>query len=462
MVFSSIPFLFIFLPAVLILYHVLPQKARNLFLLAVNLVFYAYGEPVYVLLMIASIVLNYVGSLVIEKSKDSRQRKLLLAVFVVLNLAALGYFKYTAMVLDLLRKLPYLHQIPVYEVVLPIGISFYTFQAMSYVVDVYRKTCKPERNIIDFAAYISLFPQLIAGPIVRYSDVSDQLGGRKESLKSFESGIYLFLIGLSKKVLLANRFGALWMSVSASPNEFGVLGAWLGALAYTFQIYFDFAGYSDMARGLGRMMGFEFCINFNYPYIAETVTDFWRRWHISLSTWFRDYVYIPLGGNRVKKLRFVLNIMIVWSLTGLWHGAGLNFICWGIYYGVILLAEKLVLGKIFEKLPKFISRIYTILVVIIGWIFFASESFTSAWEYICAMLGKANGLLGVHPQNIAWLPLLVIGAVASTPLFSKLYEKLKGKGAEFPIKLCLVILALVLCTASLVSESYNPFLYFRF
>ena len=265
MVFSSIPFLFIFLPAVLILYHVLPKKARNLFLLEVILVFYAYGEPVYVLLMIASIVLNYVGSLVIEKSKDSRQRKLLLAVFVVLNLAALGYFKYTGMVLDLLRKLPYLHQIPVYEVILPIGISFYTFQAMSYVIDVYRKTCKPERNIIDFAAYISLFPQLIAGPIVRYSDVSDQLGGRKESLKNFESGICLFLIGLSKKVLLANRFGALWMSASASPNEFGVLGAWLGALAYTFQIYFDFAGYSDMARGLGRMMGFEFCINFNYP-----------------------------------------------------------------------------------------------------------------------------------------------------------------------------------------------------
>jgi alginate O-acetyltransferase complex protein AlgI len=254
------------------------------------------------------------------------------------------------MILDLLRKLPYLHQMPVYEVVLPIGISFYTFQAMSYVIDVYRKTCKPERNIIDFAAYISLFPQLIAGPIVRYSDVSDQLGGRKESLKNFESGIYLFLIGLSKKVLLANRFGALWASVSAAPKEFGVLGVWLGAFAYTFQIYFDFAGYSDMARGLGRMMGFEFCINFNYPYIAKTVTDFWRRWHISLSTWFRDYVYIPLGGNRVKKLRFVLNIMIVWSLTGLWHGAGLNFICWGIYYGVILLAEKLVLSKLFEKL----------------------------------------------------------------------------------------------------------------
>ncbi len=462
MVFSSIPFLFIFLPVVLILYNVLPKNVRNIFLLAVNLVFYAYGEPVYVLLMISSIVLNYAGALIIDKTEDSKQRKLLLAVFVVLNLAALGYFKYTRMILDLIRKIPVLSETPLLEVVLPIGISFYTFQAMSYVVDVYRRTCKPERNIIDFAAYISLFPQLIAGPIVRYCDVSDQLGGRKESLKSFESGIYLFLIGLSKKVLLANRFGALWSEISAAPCEFGIIGAWMGALAYTFQIYFDFAGYSDMARGLGRMMGFEFCINFNYPYIAKTVTDFWRRWHISLSTWFRDYVYIPLGGNRVGKARFVFNIMVVWALTGLWHGAGLNFICWGIYYGIILLLEKLILHKFLKKLPSVISRSYTMLVVIIGWIFFASESFSSAGTYLLSMFGNAGGLFGSHPQITAWLPMLAVGAISSTPLMATLFEKLENKGFAYPVKVILVILSLILCTASLVSESYNPFLYFRF
>ncbi len=462
MVFSSIPFLFIFLPAVLIVYHIIPKKARNLFLLAANLIFYAYGEPLYVLLMISSIILNYIGAIVVEKSKDSRQKKILLAVFIVLNLAALGYFKYTGLVLDLLRKIPSLEQIPLYEIVLPIGISFYTFQAMSYVIDVYRGTCTAEYNLIDFAAYISLFPQLIAGPIVRYTDVSDQLGERKESLKAFENGIILFLIGLSKKVLLANRFGGLWSEISASPGDFGLLGAWFGALAYTFQIYFDFAGYSDMARGLGKMMGFDFCINFNYPYIAKSVTDFWRRWHISLSTWFRDYVYIPLGGNRVGKLRFVFNILVVWSLTGLWHGAGLNFICWGLYYGIILLVEKLILGRLIQRLPAFISRIYTMLVVIVGWIFFASESFEKAKEYLSSMFGGANGIWGSNPQNIAWLPMLIIGAVCSTPLFAHIFKKASGKRFVFPVKLILVVLALVFCTASLVSESYNPFLYFRF
>ena len=462
MVFSSIPFLFIFLPVVLIVYHILPKKARNLFLLAVNLIFYAYGEPLYVFLMISSIILNYIGAIVVEKSKDSRQKKILLAVFIVLNLAALGYFKYTGLVLDLLRKIPSLEQIPLYEIVLPIGISFYTFQAMSYVIDVYRGWCTAEYNLIDFAAYISLFPQLIAGPIVRYSDVSDQLGARKESFKDFENGIYLFLIGLSKKVLLANRFGTLWSQISASPSEFGLLGAWFGAIAYTFQIYFDFAGYSDMARGLGKMMGFDFCINFNYPYIAKSVTDFWRRWHISLSTWFRDYVYIPLGGNRVGKLRFIFNIIVVWSLTGLWHGAGLNFICWGLYYGIILLVEKLLLGKLLKRLPVIISRMYTLLVVIIGWIFFAAESFEKAKEYLTSMFTAANGIWGSAPQNIAWLPMLIIGAICSTPLFAHIFKKAEGRWIEFPIKLILIVLALVFCTASLVSESYNPFLYFRF
>lgn len=462
MVFSSIPFLFIFLPVVLIVYHVLPKKARNLFLLAANLIFYAYGEPLYVFLMISSIILNYIGAIVVEKSKDSRQKKILLAVFIVLNLAALGYFKYTGLVLDLLRKIPSLEQIPLYEIVLPIGISFYTFQAMSYVIDVYRGGCTAEYNLIDFAAYISLFPQLIAGPIVRYSDVSDQLGSRKESLKDFENGIYLFLIGLSKKVLLANRFGTLWAQISAAPGDFGLLGAWFGALAYTFQIYFDFAGYSDMARGLGKMMGFDFCINFNYPYIAKSVTDFWHRWHISLSTWFRDYVYIPLGGNRVGKLRFIFNIIVVWSLTGLWHGAGLNFICWGLYYGIILLVEKLLLGKLLKRLPVIISRMYTLLVVIIGWIFFAAESFEKAKEYLTSMFTAANGIWGSAPQNIAWLPMLIIGAICSTPLFAHIFKKTEGRWIEFPIKLILIVLALVFCTASLVSESYNPFLYFRF
>ena len=352
MVFSSLPFLFLFLTVVLLVSHLLPFKFRNFFLLLANLVFYAYGEPVYVLIMIASILVNFFAG--------------------VLNLAALGVFKYAGLFVDTLRGIPAFSSLPEVNIALPIGISFYTFQAVSYLIDVYWDDCEASHNFVNFACYISLFPQLIAGPIVRYRDVNEQLVSRHETPTLFNSGVRLFMVGMAKKVLLANQFGMLWESVSADPVAAGAIGAWVGACAYTLQIYFDFAGYSDMARGLGRMLGFEFCINFNYPYISKSVTEFWRRWHISLSTWFRDYVYIPLGGNRCGKIRQCVNILVVWALTGFWHGAGWNFLFWGFYYGILLLIEKLVLGKYIRRLPAPVQHLYTMVIVVIGWVFFAS------------------------------------------------------------------------------------------
>ena len=315
MVFSSLPFLFLFLTVVLLVSHILPFRFRNFFLLLANLVFYAYGEPVYVLIMIGSILVNFFAGLLMDKQSTQGRRRAVLVVGIVLNLAALGVFKYAGLFVSTLREIPGLSSLPEVDIALPIGISFYTFQAVSYLIDVYWDDCAASHNLINFASYISLFPQLIAGPIVRYKDVNEQLVSRRETPTLFNSGVRLFVVGLAKKVLLANQFGMLWDAMSADPVAAGALGAWAGACAYTLQIYFDFAGYSDMARGLGRMLGFEFCINFNYPYISKSVTEFWRRWHISLSTWFRDYVYIPLGGNRCGKLRQCVNILVVWALT---------------------------------------------------------------------------------------------------------------------------------------------------
>ena len=348
MVFSSLPFLFLFLTVVLLVSHILPFRFRNFFLLLANLVFYAYGEPVYVLIMIGSILVNFFAGLLMDKQSTQGRRRAVLVVGIVLNLAALGVFKYAGLFVSTLREIPGLSSLPEVDIALPIGISFYTFQAVSYLIDVYWDDCAASHNLINFASYIS---QLIAGPIVRYKDVNEQLVSRRETPTLFNSGVRLFVVGLAKKVLLANQFGMLWDAMSADPVAAGALGAWAGACAYTLQIYFDFAGYSDMARGLGRMLGFEFCINFNYPYISKSVTEFWRRWHISLSTWFRDYVYIPLGGNRCGKLRQCVNILVVWALTGFWHGAGWNFLFWGFYYGVLLLLEKLLLGKYIRRLP---------------------------------------------------------------------------------------------------------------
>ena len=459
MVFSSPVFLLVFLPAVLIINKILPFKMRNVFLLFANLVFYAYGEPIYILLMIGSIAFNYYACVFMEKMMSDRKRKAIVVFAIVLNIGALCFFKYTVLILDTLRQIPALAFIPKVDIRLPIGISFYTFQAVSYVIDVYRGECRRSQSFVNFAAYISLFPQLIAGPIVRYCDVERQLRERHESGLMFATGVRFFAIGLAKKVLLANQFGIIWDTVSSDVMHFGTIGAWVGALAFSLEIYFDFAGYSDMARGLGKMLGFDFCMNFNYPYISKSITEFWRRWHISLGTWFRDYVYIPLGGNRVKKARLCFNLILVWMLTGLWHGAGWNFLAWGFYYGVILLVEKLFLGEKLKKLPAAVGHVYTMLLVIIGWIFFASESFKDAFSYLQVMfvptVGNANELLG-------WTVTLIVGIIGSTPAVCSVWNALKAKRRLTLTETMLCMASILLCLASLVTDSYNPFLYFRF
>ncbi len=463
MVFSSIPFLFVFLPVTLLGYFLIPSRylgLRNSFLLLMNLIFYAYGEPVYVLLMLASVAVNYASGLLLQQARTSRGRKALLAAAVVLNLGALAFFKYTGLVLDTLRLIPALSWLPAVSIPLPIGISFYTFQAMSYVIDVYREDCPATRRFVDFAAYISLFPQLIAGPIVRYSDVAQQLRVRSCTVDRFSWGVKQFSIGLAKKVLLANQFALLWNQTSADPAAAGTLAAWCGILAYALQIYFDFGGYSDMARGLGAMLGFDFMVNFNYPYISRSITEFWRRWHISLSSWFRDYVYIPLGGSRCSKVKLARNLMIVWMLTGIWHGAGWTFLLWGLYYGLLLLLEKLLLRPVLQKLPAPIQWLYTTVLVLIGWVFFASADFTAAWAYLTVLFTPVAGT--AHIWLPGWLPLGLIGAVAATPLGAKLWGRWKSVNAPEAAAAVLCALALVLSTASLVSGSYNPFIYFNF
>lgn len=461
MVFSSLIFLFLFLPFVLVVNFILPKKLRNGFLLLANLFFYAWGEPVYVLLMLASILVNYLGALLIDKcAEDSLgKRKLILVLTIIANMGALGFFKYTSLILDTLRLIPAFGSLPMVKITLPIGISFYTFQAVSYVIDVYRKDCPATKNFVDFAAYISLFSQLIAGPIVRYIDVAKQIKHRYVTLEMFSNGVKLFIIGLAKKVLLANQFGKVWDMIFADTAAYGTIGAWVGALAYTLQIYFDFAGYSDMARGLGKMFGFDFCINFNYPYISRSITEFWRRWHISLSTWFKDYIYIPLGGNRTTKLRQAFNILVVWSLTGLWHGAGWNFVAWGLYYGLLLLAEKMLYGNLLKKLPGFIGHIYTLVIVIIGWIFFASPTFGQAFDYIKSMFTLSSGSWA---YLIPWSMTFGVGIVSATPLGVTLWSKLRAKANVAWLEVILAVAGFVLCLASLITDSYNPFLYFRF
>jgi alginate O-acetyltransferase complex protein AlgI len=464
MVFSSLTFLFAFLPITLIGYYLLPKKAKIAFLLLASLVFYAWGEPLYVLLMIGSITVNWGIGLGMDKS--ARHKKAYLIASVVLNLALLFTFKYTGLFWNTVRGL---FPAPLCEktvsIRLPIGISFFTFQIMSYVIDLYRGKTKVQRNPIKFGAYVTMFPQLIAGPIVRYVDIEAQLEAPDLSVDSIADGVRQFLVGLGKKVLLANTMGALWAQLSASPAENGVLGAWVGIFAYSFQIYFDFSGYSDMACGLGRMLGFRFLQNFNYPYIADSVTDFWRRWHISLSTWFREYVYIPLGGNRRGLKRQILNILIVWALTGLWHGASWNFVVWGMYYGVLLTLEKLFFGKLLEKLPKIVRCLLTFLIASIGWGIFYFTDFSALGVYFGSLLGIGNpGLLGAGSGAwcLGYLPMLTLAAVAATPLGAFAAKKLDRFRWFKPVQLVLCIVLFALCIASLASQSYNPFIYFRF
>ncbi len=474
MVFSSLLFLFYFLAAVLLVYFLLPKKLKNAWLLISSLFFYAWGEPVYVVIMILVIVADYVLGLLIEKRKDEgriRAARVTLIVGIVLNLATLGFFKYANFLIGNLNAIPGV-SIPLLDLALPIGISFYTFQSMSYVIDVYRGDVRAQRNIISFGTYVALFPQLIAGPIVQYKTIDQQLNNRTESFDLFGDGVRRFITGLGKKVLLANTIGVIWSQVSAMDTaEVPVLTAWIGILAYTFQIYFDFSGYSDMAIGLGKMFGFHFLENFNYPYMSKSITEFWRRWHISLSTWFRDYVYIPLGGNRRGLPIQIRNILVVWLLTGIWHGASWNFVAWGLFFGVLLMVEKLFLLKWLERAPGIVGRIYTMLMVILSWALFAFDSLSAGFSFIGAMFG-AHGAGLFDTRSLYLLVtnglLLLIGAIGCTDWPKRLVAKLENGALAKHSAIStacagVVLLAIsVLSVAYLVDASYNPFLYFRF
>ena len=452
----------------MILYYLLPVRFRNVILLLASLVFYAWGEPVYLFLMLLSILFNYFSGLDIARNlQDKRAAKRSLVFNLIINLAVLGFFKYEGFVLDTLNGILPVH-ISYHALPLPIGISFYTFQILSYIIDVYRGKVKVQTNLPNFALYVTMFPQLIAGPIVQYADVDEQLASREVSWTKFGEGSMYFIRGLAKKVLLANTSGMIFTEVSGlAKGNIAVVTAWLGAFAYMFQIYFDFSGYSDMAIGLGKMFGFEFNMNFNYPYVSKSITEFWRRWHISLSSWFRDYVYIPLGGNRVSKIKHIRNLLIVWFLTGLWHGAAWNFVAWGLYYGVILIIEKYFLSPVLDRLPDVVRHIYSIVLVVIGWVLFFSSSFGQAADYIRVMFGAgAHGFADresmylLTSNLILWL-ILIFG---STPLVHFRYEHmLRSKKWNTTIINSVVYAALfIVCIAYLVTETYNPFLYFRF
>ncbi len=486
MIFSSFVFLFFFFIITVGLYYILPKFLRNFLLVVTSLVFYAWGEPIYVLIMIFSILFNWIIGLCLEKVKTNNKKKseeaianfqesnkhsiaekILIIICCVVNLGALSFFKYTNFFIENINSLTSF-SIELFEIVLPIGISFYTFQTLSYVIDVYWGNVKVQKNLIDFATFVTMFPQLIAGPIVRYSDVEKQLKVRNETSEMVANGILRFIIGLGKKVLLANKAGAIWdMVYSEIGGGINVSLAWIGAIAFSFQIYFDFSGYSDMAIGLGKMFGFEFPENFNYPYISSSITEFWRRWHITLSSWFREYVYIPLGGNRKGKGRQILNLLIVWCLTGFWHGASWNFILWGFYFFVLLMIEKLFLLKLFKKIPKLITHIYSLFFIIIGWVIFSCTKLSEIGTYLKSMfsgpLVSSKSMYILSTNAI----LFIIMIVAATPLpkifFNYLSKKMNmSEGLCFAFKATTCMFIFILCIAYLTGDSYNPFLYFRF
>lgn len=461
MVFSSIIFLFIYLPAVLVLYYITPRRGRNLLLFVVNLIFYGWGEPKLVVLMLISTLINYISGLLIgemknEDGSNKKSAKVVLIISIIVNIGLLGYFKYAGFIGNMLH-------FAVGEIPLPIGISFYTFQTMSYTIDVYRNDARMQKNFITFGTYVSLFPQLIAGPIVRYHDVEEQLSKRHENLEQFNQGVKIFVIGLCKKVLLANYMGKLW-DILRDDSSSGILGSWVGIAAYTLQIYFDFCGYSEMAIGLGKMFGFDFLINFDYPYISKSITEFWRRWHISLSTWFKEYIYIPLGGNRKGLPRQIFNMFVVWALTGIWHGANYNFILWGLYFFVILILEKTFLLKYLKKAPAVISHLYSIFLIALGWVIFYFEDMHELWGFVCRLFNPFGGVISEHAlvNVISYLPLLLIAMFACTPIAKKLYAGISKRKWGFIPDAVLCILGLFVSTASLVSSGYNPFLYFKF
>lgn len=467
MLFSSIIFIFYFLPITLLVYYVIPRDkihVRNIVLLIASLLFYSWGEPIYLFLMLYSAFFNYFMAIQVNnEQKFGGTGKRNLAFTVIVDLLILGFFKYFGFLMETINSLTDAH-IHYTSLALPIGISFYTFQAMSYVFDVYRKKVVPQYNLLKFSLYLSFFPQLIAGPIVKYRDVELQIDNRDSSLVKFGEGASRFILGLGKKVILANALGSLYTEIAHLPEaKVSVVLYWVGIAAYTLQIYFDFSGYSDMAIGLGKMFGFEFIENFNYPYIASTITDFWRRWHMSLSTWFREYVYIPLGGNRVSKSRHILNLLIVWSLTGLWHGANWNFVLWGAYFGVILILEKYIYGKHLEKMPAWVRHVYVMIIVMISWVFFSITDISKAIDYLTVMFG-GNKHSFINMTAIYYIRtnfvMLVAGGILSTPYpiqkFRDFYRKQPRAGVG------IVFAIMIIAVAYLVYGSYNPFLYFRF
>jgi alginate O-acetyltransferase complex protein AlgI len=465
MVFSSITFLFAFLPIILILYFIVPLHYRNAVLFIVSLLFYGWGEPRYILIMLMSTIVDYFNGYQVHKYLDNKKIAKRFVIFsIIFNLSVLGFFKYYDFVAVNINLLGF--GLPLLGLSLPIGISFYTFQTMSYPIDVYRGDAKYQKNIISFGTYVTMFPQLIAGPIVRYKDIDQQLNSRDYSTDKFYRGVTKFMSGLVKKVLLANNIGILWDVVStASVANNSLVLVWLGVLAFSFQIYFDFSGYSDMAIGLARMLGFELLENFNYPYISKSITDFWRRWHISLSTWFRDYVYIPLGGNQKGLKKQLLNILFVWFLTGVWHGASWNYILWGVYFGVLLIVEKLGLLKILKRLPSFVQHFYSLFFIAVGWMIFANEDFGVMNNYLQMMFGFKqlpfiNDLTKFYLRDNLVLILMLI--LASTPVFKRFYRDKIEKTHYDKLMPILVLVGLIFCVAYLVDGAYNPFLYFRF
>ena len=463
MVFSSLTFLFYFLPIVLIIYYIVPKKAKNIVLLISSLLFYFYGEPKFGILMVISILLTYIHGLLMDKYP--KRKKLFLISSIVISSGLLVVFKYTDFIISNINMV--LHSnIDLVKLSLPIGISFYTFQMISYIIDVYRGEAKVQKSFLKLATYVALFPQLIAGPIVRYTTIEDELDNRKYSFDNFSNGVRRFVIGLSKKILVANVLASAISSFSTS-QEKTVLFYWIYGLANALQIYFDFSGYSDMAIGLGKMLGFNFPENFNYPYISKSVTEFWRRWHITLGTWFKDYIYIPLGGNRVGKIKWLRNILIVWFLTGLWHGAAWNFILWGVLYGVLLVIEKMGLLKVLEKIPSVISRAYVTLITIIGFIIFSGSS-------VSEILNNIGGIFGIGVSKFAdleslyclknYAAIFIIAIIGATPIMKNIVSKISKKVSKLVnvIEPVFLTTLLIVCISYLVDGSFNPFLYFRF
>ncbi len=486
MLFSSITFLYYFLPTMLTAYLIAPpmlklifkkfasqKKAgawslivQNAILLVFSLIFYGWGEPVYLILMAVSIVLGYIFGLLIEKFRSGRMAKICMIISVALSLAMLGYFKYADFFIENINAVTGLG-IPLLRIALPIGISFYTFQIISYIADVYRGDSAAQRNIINFGAYVSMFPQLIAGPIVRYADVAAELKCRSITVEKLYSGARRFIVGLAKKVLISNQLGML-CNIFRESDEKSVVFYWLYAIAFTLHIYFDFSGYSDMAIGLGEILGFRFPENFDYPYISRSITEFWRRWHMSLGGWFRDYVYIPLGGNRVSRARWVLNILTVWLLTGLWHGAEWNFVCWGLMFAVLLLVEKMWLGDILAKVPRVVSEMYVMFFVVLSFVIFNADGMEQAVSDIGGMFGRGVPLMsdaaGYYLRSFAVL--IAVSIIGCTPIVSRLAEKARSSERSSRI-MCVaepagMIILLLAATAYLVDGSFNPFLYFRF